>query len=124
MAHAFLESMIPEAQVLSAGTHPQGVHPYALQAIQEVGIDISHYSSNHVAEYTEIPFDYIITVCDNAKEKCPIFLGGGKKIHHSFPDPAEAQGEEKEIFNEFRRVRNMIQVYCENFIQNINQNNK
>jgi arsenate reductase len=80
-------------------------------------IDISHHTSNHVDEYMEIPFDLIITVCDNAKENCPYFPSTAQRFHQNFPDPAKAVGTEKEIMDEFKRVRDMIKIYAADFVQ-------
>ena len=108
------------AQVYSAGVETHGVNPKAIATMQEDGIDISGPTSNHVDEYRDIEFDYVITVCDNAKENCPYFPSKAARFHYNFPDPAKAQGTPEEITEEFRRVRQMIKDYSENFIQ---QNN-
>lgn len=108
------------AQVYSAGIETHGVNPKAIATMQEDGIDISGHTSNHVDEYRDIEFDYVITVCDNAKENCPYFPSKAERFHYNFPDPAKAQGTSEEITEEFRRVRQMIKDYSENFIQ---QNN-
>ena len=79
-------------------------------------IDISHHTSNNVDEYINIPFDYLITVCDNANENCPYFPGKMARFHHNFPDPAKAQGTPEQVIDEFRRVRDMIKVYSKDFI--------
>jgi arsenate reductase len=84
--------------------------------MKEDGIDISKHTSNNVNEYLNIDFDYVITVCDNANELCPIFPSSAKKFHQNFPDPTKAKGTEEEIKNQFREVRNMIKAYCKNFI--------
>lgn len=76
-----------QAQVYSAGVDPKGVNPIAVQVMAEDGIDISHHTSNHVDEYTAIAFDYVITVCDNAREQCPFFPSSAERIHQSFSDP-------------------------------------
>ncbi|MNK18852.1 Protein ArsC [compost metagenome] len=81
------------------------------------GIDISHHTSNHVDEYTEIAFDFVITVCDNAKERCPYFPTQAQKFHHNFPDPAKAVGTSEEVSAEFERVRGMIRAYTQQFVQ-------
>jgi arsenate reductase len=83
--------------------------------MKEDGINISHHTSNHIDEYRNIDFDYVITVCDNAKEQCPYFPSSAKKFHQNFPDPAKAKGTEEEIMNEFRKVRDMIKSYCREF---------
>ena len=83
--------------------------------MKEDGIDLSSHTSNHLDEYKHIRFDYIITVCDHAKEKCPLFIGKGERLHYNFPDPAKANGSEDEILNEFRNVREMIKQFCLDF---------
>jgi arsenate reductase len=110
-----------KANVYSAGIETHGVNPKAIQIMAEDHLDISAHTSNHVDEYLAIPFDYVITVCDNANEACPYFPGNVKRFHKNFPDPAKARGTEEEVMNEFRRVREMIKTYAENFVaQNIN----
>ncbi len=96
--------------VFSAGTHPSVVNPLAIQAMQERGIDISHHRSKSVNEFLNSPFDFVITVCDNAAERCPIFPGPAKRIHWSFPDPAAAQGSEEQRLQVFRNVRDSIET--------------
>jgi arsenate reductase len=92
----------------SAGTHPAGsVHPQAIQALAEIGIEHRGRSKN-VAEFRDTPFDRVITVCDSAAEECPVWLGRGIRVHESFPDPAKASGSEEEILAEFRKVRDAI----------------
>ncbi len=83
--------------------------------MKEDGVDISTHISNNVDEYKNIDFGFVITVCDNAKENCPYFPSKAKKFHQNFPDPAKAVGNENEILREFRKVRNMIKHYCQNF---------
>jgi arsenate reductase len=104
-----------KAQIYSAGIETHGVNPKAIAVMKEDGIDISHHTSNHVDEYSHIDFDYVITVCDNAKEHCPYFPTKAKKFHHNFPDPAKATGTETEIMQEFGRVRDLIKEYCKDF---------
>ncbi|MDB5030510.1 arsenate reductase ArsC [Mucilaginibacter sp.] len=108
-----------KATIYSAGIETHGVNPKAIQVMAEDDIDISHHTSNHVDEYVNIPFDYVITVCDNAKENCPYFPTKAQRLHFNFPDPAKATGTPDEVMNEFRRVRDMIKDYSRNFI---NQN--
>lgn len=105
-----------KAKIYSAGIETHGVNPKAIQVMAEDHIDISHHTSNNVDEYTGVPFDYIITVCDNAKENCPYLPGNFKRLHYNFPDPAKAQGTPEEIMNEFRRVRDMIKIYSKDFV--------
>ncbi len=106
-----------KAEVYSAGIQTHGVNPKAIIVMKEDGIDISRHTSNNVAEYANINFDFVITVCDNAKERCPFFPSSAKKFHYNFPDPAKATGSEEEIMNEFRKVREMIKAYCKKFIK-------
>jgi arsenate reductase len=105
-----------KAQVYSAGIETHGVNPRAVTVMLEDGIDISHHTSNNISEYNGIEFDYVITVCDNAKERCPVFPSTALQFHHNFPDPAKAGGSEEEIMNEFRRVRNRIKSYSLQFM--------
>jgi arsenate reductase len=120
MAHGYLQRFIGNrANVYSAGVETHGVNPRAIEVMKEDGIDISGHTSNHVDEYAHINFDYVITVCDNAKERCPVFPTKAIKIHHNFPDPAQAKGTEEEIMNEFRRVRDMIKLYCADFAKSL-----
>ncbi len=93
----------------SAGTRPAGyVHPLAVQAMAELGIDISHQRSRSVEAFRDVPFDLIVTVCDNAAQNCPAWPGQGQTIHIRFPDPAEAIGSPEEQLAAFRRVRDEI----------------
>jgi arsenate reductase len=105
------------ANVYSAGVETHGVNPRAISIMNEVGIDISNHTSNHVDEYANIDFDFIITVCDNAKERCPYFPSMAERFHYNFPDPAKATGSEEEILSEFRRVRLLIADYCKDFVE-------
>ena len=101
------------ANIYSAGVETHGVNPRAIATMKEDGLDISAHTSNHVDEYLHIPFDLILTVCDHASERCPIFPSKAKRIHHNFTDPAQATGTQEEIMAEFRRVREEIKVFCE-----------
>lgn len=105
-----------KAEVYSAGIETHGVNPKAIAIMKEEGVDISGHTSNHVDEYSDIDFDFVITVCDNAKENCPFFPSKANKFHHNFPDPAKAQGTEEEVMGEFAKVREMIKQYCKNFV--------
>lgn len=105
-----------KAKIYSAGIETHGVNPKAIQTMQEDGIDISSHTSNHLDEYHNIDFDFILTVCDNAQERCPYFPSKAKKFHYNFPDPAKATGTNEEIMNQFRNVRNLIKEYCKNFV--------
>ena len=113
IADGYLRQFVGDrATIYSAGVETHGVNPRAIKVMAEVGINISNHTSNHVDEYRDVDFDLIITVCDNAKERCPIFPSKAAKLHHNFPDPAKATGTEEETMDEFRRVRNMIETYC------------
>ena len=102
-------------EVESAGTKPGSVRPEAIAVMREVGIDISAHRSKHVDEFRDQSFDYVLTVCDNAKESCPIFPGHSNRIHKAFQDPAAFQGTEDERLALFRRVRNEIREYLKTF---------
>ena len=105
-----------KADVYSAGVETHGVNPKAIEIMKEDNIDISHHTSNNIDEYRTIDFDFVITVCDNAKERCPFFPTKAKKFHQNFADPAKAEGSEDEIREEFRKVREEIKAYCKRFI--------
>ena len=105
-----------KAEIYSAGIETHGVNPRAIAVMKEDGIDISHHTSNNIEEYRNIDFDFVITVCDNAKERCPFFPSKAKKFHYDFPDPAKATGTEEEIKKQFATVRDMIKDYCKNFV--------
>ena len=110
-----------KAEVFSAGVETHGVNPRAIATMKEDGIDISGHTSNNMEEYRDMDFDYVITVCDNARERCPFFPSSAKKFHYNFPDPAKATGTEEEIMAQFRAVREMIKAYSKDFIeQNLN----
>jgi arsenate reductase len=105
------------AEVYSAGVETHGVNPRAIATMNEAGIDISGHTSNHVDEYRDIDFDFVITVCDHAREVCPYYPGNAQKFHHNFPDPAKATGTEEEIMKEFATVRGEIKDYCRDFVE-------
>ncbi len=106
-----------KAKIYSAGVETHGVNPGAIATMAEDDINISHHTSNHVDEYLDITFNYVITVCDHAAERCPIFPGKAIKIHHNFTDPAKVSGTEVEIMAEFRRVREEIKNFSKNFVE-------
>lgn len=105
-----------KAEVHSAGIETHGLNPKAVETMKEDGIDISKHTSNHVSEYLTIDFDFVITVCDNAQERCPYLPATAKKFHYNFPDPAKAKGTEEEIKEQFRQVRQQIKDYCRKFV--------
>ena len=102
-------------QVESAGTRPGHVRPEAIVVMKEIGIDLSGHRSKHVDEFAGQSFDYVLTVCDNAKESCPIFPGHANRIHKAFDDPAALAGSEQDRLLLFRRVRDEIRAYLEAF---------
>lgn len=105
-----------QAEIYSAGIETHGVNPRAIEIMKRDGIDISSHTSNNVNEYSNIDFDFVITVCDNAKEICPYFPTNAVKLHYNFPDPAKAKGSEEEIMEQFREVREMVRKYAQNFV--------
>jgi len=110
MAEAFLSSFDSSLEVVSAGTRAaHHVHPGAIQVMSEVGLDLRNHFPKTVDQFLSQEFDYVITVCDNAKESCPVFVGSVKhRLHIGFDDPAEAVGGEEEVLAVFRRVRDEI----------------
>ena len=113
MAHGFLQKALPNAEIFSAGTHPKGVHPTAIEVMKEKDIDLAGHTSDHVDQYRDQSFDAVITVCDAAKESCPVFPGAKRTIHHSFDDP---DGQDLDTF---RRVRDEIQDWASRFSKTI-----
>ncbi|MBV7530491.1 arsenate reductase ArsC [Chitinophaga sp. sic0106] len=107
-----------KAEIYSAGVETHGVNPRAVATMAEDGIDISNHTSNNITEYSHIPFDFVITVCDNAKERCPFFPTTAQKFHENFPDPAKVTGTEEEIMQQFRQVREIIKDYTKSFVLN------
>ena len=97
----------------SAGVDPKGLHPLAIKVMAEAGVDISMQQSKHVQVLKDVPFDFVVTVCDNAREICPLFPGKTKIVHRDFEDPAAAKGSEEEVLAVFRRVRDHIRSYIE-----------
>ena len=106
-----------KAEIFSAGIETHGVNPMAIASMQQDNIDIGKHTSNHIDEYSHIDFDYIITVCDNAKERCPYIPGNAKVFHQNFPDPAKVQGTRTEIDKAFAEVRNKIKKYTASFVR-------
>jgi arsenate reductase len=104
--------------VESAGTKPSAVRPEAITVMKEVGIDITSHRSKHVDEFVGQDFDYVLTVCDNAKESCPVFFGRATRLHHSFDDPAAVEGTEEKRLGAFRKVRDELRAYLKGFPRN------
>lgn len=104
-------------EIKSAGIEIHGLNPRAIAIMQEDRINISHQTSNQIDEYQDIAFNYVLTVCDHAAENCPYFPSSSKRIHNNFPDPTKAKGEEEEIMQEFRMVRDLIKNFAKDFIK-------
>jgi arsenate reductase (thioredoxin) len=117
MAHGFLQSFDPRLSVFSAGTKASGkVNPKAIEVMKETGVDISHQTSDPVEMYLDEEWDYVITVCGEANETCPVFQGKVKyRLHMGFEDPSAATGTDEFIWNEFRRIRDAIKESFYNF---------
>ena len=117
MAEYILRNLDPTLEICSAGTHPASrVHPKAIAAMNELGIDLTGAVPKNVDRYLNEPFDYVITVCDNAKETCPIFLGNVRhRVHLGFQDPAEVTGSDSDVMTAFRRVRDEIRSRFQTF---------
>jgi arsenate reductase len=119
MAEGLLRHMAGDRfEVESAGVEPSHVRPQAVEAMREVGIDLSGHRSKSVDEFAGSEFDYVITVCDNARERCPVFPGKTERLHWSFDDPAAARGDEKAVLSVFRRVRDEIKDRLSEFVKN------
>ena len=118
IAEAYLRHFAGDkAEIFSAGVETHGVNPRAIAIMKEDGIDISKHRSKNIDEYFNIDFDFVITVCDNAKESCPFFPTKAKKMfHQNFPDPAKSTGTEEEILEHFRQVRQMIKSFSQQFV--------
>lgn len=122
MAEGFLKSFDPSLEVYSAGTQPASrVSSHAIVVMKELGIDISHHTPKNVDQFVSQPFEYVITVCDNANETCPVFSGSVKhRLHIGFDDPTWTTGTEEEILNAHRRVRDQIKAEFCQLVQKLN----
>ena len=116
MAEGFLKHYKKEWEVYSAGTKPKSLNPLAVEVMSEKGIDISGYKSKHIDLFLNKKFDYVVTVCDNAKESCPVFPGNAKYLHWSLKDPAAIEGTKEEKLTAFRKIRDEIQNKVLEFI--------
>ena len=120
MAEGFLRHMAGDKfEVFSAGVKPTQVNPLAIKVMAEAGVDISKHRSKSTMEFLDQKFDYVITVCDNAKQTCPIFPGNYEKIHWDLEDPAEAQGSEEDRVAIFRRIRDEIEQRIKDWIKRL-----
>jgi len=106
-------------EACSAGTEPSQVNPYAIKSMSEIDIDISTNRSRNIHEFNGMEFDYIITVCDSAKERCPVFPGGGKHIHKAFADPSRTEGSDDQKLIAFRKVRDEIRDWIQENFQSV-----
>lgn len=118
MAHGYLQLFAgTKADVLSAGVETHGLNPKAVQVMVEDGVDISHHTSNLVDEYAHLPIDFVITVCDSASERCPVWIGRTHRTHHNFDDPSKVTGEPEAVMNNYRRIRDQIKAFCQSFME-------
>ncbi len=119
MVHGYLNLFCSDkAEVYSAGIEAHGLNPGAVAIMKEDGIDIAHHTSNNVDEYSSIEFDYIITVCDHAKENCPYIPSTkAKRLHHNFFDPSKAEGDTHEKHSAFLKTRQEIKLFCKEFFE-------
>lgn len=106
-------------QVYSAGTEPKGINPYTVRVLREIGIEIAGARSTHVDELAGEHFDYVITVCDDAAERCPVFAGETVRLHWSTPDPASAVGGDDEVLEALRRARRTLEQQVERFVSSL-----
>lgn len=118
MAHGYLEKFSSEkANIYSAGIETHGLNPNAVAIMKDDGVDISHHTSNHVDEYVDVDFNFIITVCDHAKENCPFIPSkNAVRIHHNFFDPSKVEGSKDEIHAAFEKAREEIKSFCKSFV--------
>ena len=117
MAHGWLSHLGGErVRVWSAGTQPKGVHPMAIRVMAEVGIDISGHTSDHVDAYLGEPFDLVVTVCDSARESCPVFPGASRLLHRGFEDPDRPGTGDDELLGVFRRIRDEIGEFSRSLV--------
>ena len=117
MAEGILNSYSSKFKVYSAGTKPEPVNSFAIKVMKEIGIDISKNTSNHVEEYINIDLDCVFTVCDNAKEICPVYPKAKQMIHHSFADPADAKGSDAEKLAVYIKVRDQLSIYFKDLLK-------
>ena len=118
MAEAYLQLFAKDKAIIySAGIETHGLNKNAVATLLEDGIDISHHTSNHINEYKNIDFDFVITVCDHAKENCPYFPSNAIIIHQNFSDPSKVIGTEQEIKTAFRETRTAIKTFCYQFVE-------
>ena len=120
MAHGWLRHLGGDRiAVESAGTEPKGVHPIAIRVMAEAGIDISHHTSDPVDRYASEDFDLVVTVCDTAREQCPLFPGANRTLHQAFEDPDYPELTEAELTDVFRRIRDQIATFSRNLLETL-----
>ncbi len=121
MAEAFMQKALPQAEIYSAGTGPAPeIHPFTVKVMHEAGFDLSGKKPKNVDQFLRQTFDYVVTVCDEAKESCPVFIGNVKqRLHFGFEDPAKAAGTDEEVLRKFREVRDLIRQRFETWAKNI-----
>ncbi len=120
MMHGYLQSMFADrAKIYSAGVETHGVNPFAIGVMAEDGVFIHDHSSNHVDEYADVDFDLAITVCDHAREICPIFPNAKETRHHAFSDPSHGEGSAKELIAAFRATRDEIKAYASGVVKDM-----
>lgn len=118
MAEGWLKSMLGGlAVVYSAGLEAHGINPYMKRAMEDVGVDVSAHTSNVMDEYKEMEFDYVLTVCNHARDNCPYFQHASKRISFSFEDPADAIGTYEEQLLVYKKVCHQIERFCANFVE-------
>ena len=106
-------------ETYSAGTNPKGVNRLAIMVLDEIGIDISSETSDHLDKYADMHFDYVITLCDDANENCPLFFGGVNRVHMGFPDPPHSNDPTEENLQQFREVRDAIRKWVKEFFSRV-----
>jgi len=121
MAEGWIRELAGDSvEVYSAGVETHGVNQNAVRVMGEAGVDISAHTSNHVDEYRDIDFDLVLTVCDHARERCPVFPGATRSVHQNFRDPAKFEGQEEKVLGEFRSVRDEIKQYVKELLDKLN----
>ena len=122
LVNAFLGD---QYEACSAGTAPSGsVHPLAVQVMREIGVDISHHRSKSADEFRGVALNLVVTVCDDAAENCPVWLGKGHKVHQGFPDPARIRGSDEEIASAFRDVRDRMRAQVLDYLRTWDEESK
>ncbi len=119
MAQAWLKHYSSGFEIYSAGVEAHGINPYMKKVMEQSGLNIDSHTSNVMQDYQHLTFDYVITVCDNAKSNCPYFQNAVQKLHHSFLDPADAKGSDEQKLEVYAKVRDQIEIYCKDFLDQI-----